>query len=348
MRAGVLVLACAAACQSRVPAAPPPPEQEVRLLRARDREDVDAMRAHGWELFARVQPAWRAWASSDVALGAPDRRFRALQPFRVGDRVEVETLPVMFEVVLDPAAVAHIRRYGLAAKARLRAHGGRIPEFPREAIAAKLVWYPIKRDRPTTLPIWDGEPSRDDGNPGRTWRRTVVVDGPGTGRGLPLDAFLTRRLVTEDEAAAARAAARDPEIAAGDTVVLVAMHLATKEIPDWVWATYWWHDHPTDGTFAAGRPRALTGAAGNYLMDVAFSATSPRRSDGSPHACMNPWLEARFPNGVHSNCLACHRRAALGAADYLPVTRGDLSLDDPYFTNKVTTDFVWSLALESR
>jgi hypothetical protein len=63
---------------------------------------------------------------------------------------------------------------------------------------------------------------------------------------------------------------------------------------------------------------------------------------------MNPWLEARFPNGVRSNCLACHRRAAFGATDYLPVTRGDLSLDDPYFAGKVATDFVWSLALEAR
>jgi hypothetical protein len=74
-------------------------------------------------------------------------------------------------------------------------------------------------------------------------------------------------------------------------------------------------------------------------MVVAFSAEA---------ACMNPWLEARFQNGLHSNCVACHRRAVIGAIDYLPVTRGRLRDDDPYFTGHVATDFVWSIPFEAR
>jgi len=104
------------------------------------------------------------------------------------------------------------------------------------------------------------------------------------------------------------------------------MHVTTKEIPDWVWATYWWHDRPDDGRFGDGRPATLAGAAGHYLMDVAYSAETPRQPDGSPPACMNPWLEARFPGGLSSNCLTCHQRAAFGAPDYLHAAGGRRSV----------------------
>ena len=63
---------------------------------------------------------------------------------------------------------------------------------------------------------------------------------------------------------------------------------------------------------------------------------------------MNPWLEARFPGGLSSNCLTCHQRAAYGASDYLPVTHQTLAVGDPYFTGKTTTDFLWTLAFEAR
>jgi hypothetical protein len=74
-------------------------------------------------------------------------------------------------------------------------------------------------------------------------------------------------------------------------------------------------------------------------MDATFT------TDG---ACFNPWLEARFPDGLHSNCVTCHQRAVVGATDYLPVTRGRLRDDDPYFRGHPPTDFVWSIAFEAR
>jgi hypothetical protein len=77
-------------------------------------------------------------------------------------------------------------------------------------------------------------------------------------------------------------------------------------------------------------------------MDIAYAADTPRDADGGPHSCMNPWLEARFPNGLHSNCVACHQRAIVGATEYLPVTRGS---EKPA---GMQTDFVWSIALEAR
>jgi hypothetical protein len=329
------------------------PADEAALLAARDRRDVAAMRAHAWEVFAAIQPAWMHWPSSDVVFGEPDRIFRPLQPFHVAGRVERETLPVMFAVVFDPIAAAHVRRHRLASRVGLRAAGVAIPPFPRAAITLKLVWYPVKHAGTTALPIWDNAPARADadGNPSRTWSRRVVIDpalASAAGDRVPLSAFLYRTLREPDELAAARSVAHDPTLAVGDHVVLVGMHVSTREIPEWVWATFWWHDQPDAGPYAADRPAALAGAARSYLMDVAYSAEAPAEPDGSPHACMNPWLEARFPNGLHSNCVACHQRAAFGATDYLPVTRGPIAAGDPYFANKVTTDLVWSLALEAK
>lgn len=334
----VLALACRA--PHEIHAAASDESLERTLLAARDARDVAAMRAHGWALWSRLQPTWPTYASLDAVFDQPERGFRGLRPFRNGDTIEAETLPVMFTVTFDPTAAAHIRRYHLASRASFTTRA--IPGFPRSAIALKLVWYPLHRDRPTTLPIWDGTPARPDalGNPDRTWPRQITID-PRT----DLDRFLHRPLTPAD-LPSARRVAHDPTLAAGDPVILLGMHVTTKEIPDWVWATYWWHDDP-DALLGADRPATITGAARHYVMDVAYSASTPLADDHGPHACMNPWLEARFPSGLHSNCLTCHQRAAFGAGDYLPVTRALLRPTDPYFSNKTTTDFLWSLALEA-
>ena len=358
----LLVVVTLAACQAaQAPSLPAGDGRELaterRLLAARDTGDVATMRAHAWSVWQRLQDRWETWPRSDVVFGDPDRVFRALQPIRVRGRMEPETLPLMFAVMFDPVAAAHVQRHHLASRAALSAHP--VPAFPRSAITLKAVWYPVHHDRITTIPIWDDQPAFPDGNPTRSWsRRIAIVPDPRArelleidhnasdeadarpAQHVPLSAFLHRALASGAEVAAARAVAHDPTLAAGDYVVVVAMHVATKQIPDWVWATFWWHDRATDGPFGANRPDSITGAAANYRMAVAYSA------DGS--VAMNPWLEARFPGGLHSNCVACHQRAALGAVDYLPVTRGATPAEDPYFAGKVATDFVWSLALEAR
>jgi hypothetical protein len=350
---GLLVAITLAACQSARAPAPPPPE-ETRLLAARDLGDVDTMRAHCWQVWHDIQDKWQAWPSSDVVLGMPDRIFRALQPFRIGERMEVETLPLMFAVIYNPEAAAHVAKNRLELRSTLRKRRPAIPAFSRGAIVMKAVWYPVHARGVTELPLWDGESILPEGNPGRTWSRHVAIEPGGEDRvvdgvhHVPLDAFLHRTLNTQAEVAAARTVAHDPSLAIGDHVVIVGMHVSTKEIPDWVWATFWWHDRPDAGPYAAGRPASLTGAAASYLMDVAYSEQTPREPDGSPHVAMNPFLEARFPDGLHSNCVACHQRAAYGTMDYLPITRGTTAPGDPYFADKVTTDFVWSLALEAR
>ncbi len=331
---------------------------KATFLAAREAGDTAAIRAHAWKLWQRMQGEWESWPRSDVVLGLTDRIFRELQAFKVDGRVEAETAPLMFAVSFDPVAAAHVAKYRLDKRETMRGQPA-IPDFPDAAITLKAVWYPVHREGVTELPVWDGEPIRTGGNPSRTWSRSVIVDPsseePTSGEvdevvdgvhHVPLDAFIHRPLATVDEVAAARQVAHDPTLEIGDHVVLVGMHISTREIPDWVWVTLWWHDRADDGPYAVGRPASLDGAACSYLLDVAVSASTPKEPDGSPHVAMNPYLEARFPDGVHSNCVACHRRAALGTSEYLPVTRGDTAPTDPYFADKTTTDMVWTLALE--
>jgi hypothetical protein len=217
-------------------------------------------------------------------------------------------------------------------------HLDEVPAFPSDAVAIKLTWYAVKAHGMTTMPIWDGEP-RGDANADTTWQRTIRVDPDGSPGTVPLSAFIYRDLESDAEVAAARIAAHDPDLAIGDHIALVAAHVTTKEIPDWTWQTYWWHDAPDSGRFAANRPTELRGVAASYLMDATYSTDAP---------CFNPWLEARFPDGVASNCVTCHQRAVVGAADYLPVTHGRLRGDDPYFRGHPSTDFLWSVAFEAR
>ena len=121
-----------------------------------------------------------------------------------------------------------------------------------------------------------------------------------------------------------------------------------RTIPDWVWATFWWHDSPNDGTYAKDRPDAVSGVWRNYLMDVTFSSDVPKESDGTPNVCFNPWLEARFAGGLTSNCMSCHQRAVWTPVSFLPVTRGSLPPNHQFFLGKTKLDFLWSIAFSSQ
>jgi hypothetical protein len=137
----------------------------------------------------------------------------------------------------------------------------------------------------------------------------------------------------------------------GDYVAFVAAHVTTREIPDWVWATFWWHDDPDAAPYGADRLKAVVDIFRNYRMHVAYSGDTPPEPDGGPHVAFNPYLEAAFSSGPKSNCIACHQRALIGPdgpGPVFPVLRGQLSKQDPLFAGKVRLDFLWSLAFETR
>jgi hypothetical protein len=268
-----------------------------------------------------------------------------------------------------------------------------VPAFPADAVSLKTVWWPVAKIGLTPMPVWDPEanPPNAQGNPPPKWARVVAIDParanipPGetttislagtthsNSRVVSLQAFHHVELDAQTAANAmanprTRNAVRfvfGPErpLQAGDFVVFAGTHLTTKEIDDWVWATFWWHDRPNDGPFAADRSTAVNGVWRNYLMSVSYDLNLPREADGLPHISFNPWLESGFPdggsgNGLKSNCMNCHNRAAwqpnwegqLGRV-FLPIFRGnpDLTGDPAYANGRLRTDFLWSVPLNAQ
>ena len=343
------------------------PANEAAQLRLRDAQDAAAMRRHGWRVLADVTrpgrdgaPAWLGWAPLTRTFGGTDPNPG--RPFRRIDIAETPGIallqasgaPLLSLVLLNDPADRHIRAERLFSRARLDSINAgfgpatplarrTIAPFPREAMAVKTVWAVVHAARPTPISVWDGEGDAADGNRPARWPRTVLAGSAAA----PLDHFYHTAIRAGDLAAVR---AIDPSAQAGDHLVLLAMHLTTREIPDWIWATYWWHDRPDEGPFAADRPAAVAGVWRHYLMDVAYSAATPAEADGGANIAFNPYLET-FAAGTRSNCMACHQGAVWtpsGAAPFLPVTRGPRAADDPRFARGTRLDFMWSIATEAR
>jgi hypothetical protein len=241
----------------------------------------------------------------------------------------------------------------------------------------KTVWWPVAGDGKTAIPIWDNDPAQrvQDGNDLTTWKRVVVADGQRMT--VPDGEFTDARYRNKPfphshvvgvgsfygfkvDEATAEAIASNPDpglrtsvqqalgrsLRVGDFMVLVAMHATSKEIDDWTWQTFWWHDKPNEGPYAADRPDAVKGIWRNYLVANADDQVKPPEPDNSPHIGFNPWLEARFPNGPLSNCMSCHHRASYpGTVSFLPVIRGlpDTANDPAFADGRLQTDFMWSI-----
>ena len=162
-----------------------------------------------------------------------------------------------------------------------------------------------------------------------------------------------------------------PEL--GDYVVLLAMHVTTKEIDDWTFQTFWWMPSPNVAPFGHDRPPSVAPPFDNYEMCTAYSTVSPREPDGGLPICFNPYLETdlgatkpytmdgkTYPAdpmaGTRANCMNCHRRAGYPAFDDKAAASADFghvyndgyrAPNDPYFDKLLKTDFMWSIALKN-
>ena len=120
----------------------------------------------------------------------------------------------------------------------------------------------------------------------------------------------------------------------GDRWALEALHIVTKEVDEWVWATYWWSSTP-DKDLGADRP-AMDGSINNYKMCVATTFNEEDVNPGDRFAdeelahvlnrmadpagvmetikgtaawCANPYIEGSFHK---ETCIGCHQTAGKG------------------------------------
>ena len=159
---------------------------------------------------------------------------------------------------------------------------------------------------------------------------------------------------------------------AGDYLVLVAMHMFSKEFPDWTMQTAWWHDIPKPETkrFATHRPQNLLDTLktpwDQYLMvstygqpqsgDYNHNSFKPKDStnviaDYWPVA-YNPYIELGGLHPIATNCRNCHLRAGWtvenSATNYLASggpssTRVIDTTNTLLFDNVIRTDFQWAI-----
>ncbi|MGH8606165.1 MAG: hypothetical protein ACREX9_01700, partial [Gammaproteobacteria bacterium] len=153
---------------------------------------------------------------------------------------------------------------------------------------------------------------------------------------------------------------------AGEAVILVAMHVGTREMTEWTWQTFWWQPNPdkpptpSSPAVAAARPKQLRGAARHYAQCTAYQMVTPNQpitggTGTQPHLCYSPYLEAPFTNvvtpthsspdlldsqpwtyqgttynlsvGVQTNCMSCHIQAAYPQNNNAPGYTADRYID---------------------
>jgi len=294
-------------------------------------------------------------------------------------------------VFFNPAAVAHIQDKDFPlyqnndTAAKLLGESKReIPEFGKDAMAVKTFWRPVPEKTQVKVGVWQWRnlPPGADEFPESAWPRAQICveldPAPGSPCLKAADKFVTT-VTTENTGAgfSCPAASGDcPTLPKGRTLILLATHVASKQKPDWFWATYWWKGiERTDGALPATaswtcdnaqRPAELsTGLWSNYSMNVTTSFTMPKpkvaaadmNTCGSPAmignyeqllAAYNPFVEGVTIRGRKSTCIDCHSRA-LNASQfpfYIPPvcsgTRYLPKLSD--FEGSIRTDYMWSVA----
>lgn len=285
-----------------------------------------------------------------------------------------------------------------------------IPAFPVNAVAIKPVYKLISasnlyQGRYFVMPAWPGTPPvtpqiRKNGFPEQSWNAgCVYVDtqnqgastasavdpacsGPTAATTYGLGDFVHFDITGANAALFDLDNGAKTTVQPGNTLLLIAMHVSTREITEWTWQSYFWTPNaaapplPSSSAVAGAIPSQLTGAPAHYAATFAYEMVTPNQpvnggtSTGGPVIGYNPYLEAGFPAsvfqfsrpilptvggaswtgtvGIQTNCMTCHSLASVSFASKtaLPNYGTDfyIARDDPAFNNTVQTEFLWSIA----
>jgi hypothetical protein len=300
------------------------------------------IRLHAWDVFQLLTedsalgagiPKWETWYDEYETFAPQDSPVNRV-PLRhlLEPPAELQGVPgrrpasnLAAFVLYNREAYGHIRTHGLYLAQQLdclKNHGVReIDDFPASSVVLKTSWMLVRQTACRAVPVWNfrrgirGQPANLPGS----WPAGDAVNvyppsiSCGGSDAIPLSRFYNFRIALNiSDAQLKRIQNIDGLRKAdrGDYVILVGFHFATHELPDWLWATFWWHNQPEKGTYAEDRPGSLKNVWRNYLMTVSYDMDEPREPDATPRIAYNPYLEGGLDDGLTSNCMTCHRRAA--------------------------------------
>lgn len=246
--------------------------------------------------------------------------------------------------------------------------------FPSDAITIKPIFMLLPKgdgDR-QSVEVWHGPRDTFAGYAINEWNTYVYVDitnsspggangygtltngtstAPTAGDTYNLNEFIHYTLTQADAAYYNAAYPSSDPAQPGDHVILMGMHVSTKEIFRWTWQTFWWTPDPIQPPAPSSAEIAqaqstvnLTGAPAHYAASVAYYMVNPKEGyydaeqKGEPEYAYNPYLEAPFkptqlmssgdlsqvetPDGVtvptnigmRTNCMSCHGMASIDAS----------------------------------
>ena len=295
-----------------------------------------------------------------------------------------------------------------------------IPSFPPATVNIKPVYKLISESDLNdvggrslyAMPAWPGTPDTSGwttaelaaGYPNTLWGQCTYIDmaltGPSAASGVDptcdspddssiysVDDFIHIPVTQDDIAyfAADFKQAGDSDavtkIAVGDTLILVGMHVGTRETERWTWQTFWWAadpdapNTPSSAAHAAARPASLSTQANHYAMATAYSMLIPAQplnngnNVGQLLPAYNPHLESTFGTGtfaggtgpvvtpqgvvttnlgVQSNCMTCHGLAGVGNPNAAYASNRYVARNDPGFDGGLKVDFSFSISSEAQ
>lgn len=313
----------------------------------------------------------------------------------------LDTVTNVFETVsYNPAAACYATQNLIFNKTVLNKYAvsngiGSIPAFPTTGITTKPTYFASDVDKNGLIrvPVWPGTPKPAKEFGYNDWQTYVYVDTNNKQQKGKKLVPVTTQTPTPAELAAATCNLNEfindqidvtmaaylnknqknnkRKFKAGDYILLVAMHVGTREINNWTWQTYFWsHDkdnpfEPSSAFNAKLRPQQIKGAAANYALSTSYAMVWPNQpiTGGTnkgvrPIISFNPYLEGSFgpgvftgsnnqlnPNfkyGVQTNCMSCHAMATIQGNVYTADQYIDMK-DMKLFRNQVLLDFAWSI-----
>jgi hypothetical protein len=294
--------------------------------------------------------------------------------------------PVLYEATfLNTTATRFVRTARLNVRTTtdvLRAAFAREIEMPPDSQALKMFFYRIRQPQEKVyVRIWDWNAVkvRNAANLDDSMMATQCVQLMTTAaeciaaRGN----FYTIK-VDDSNKALFTCGVQCPPAQKDDVLILVGMHITSKQTPEWLWATFWWRGEDRfKGSYwtcqNAQRPAALDNEQPwkYYSMDATASLTlgKPMRPEdpgdmrcGLPPrlgtandpdlyrqqfwAAYNPFVEAGLLNGLKSTCVNCHARASTTSVNdraFVPSISDPLSPHFSQLEGHIRLDYLWTL-----